>query len=148
MDEFFKYDSRLAASKGLVYIGNDILFYQRDDKTDKYPFHFDLPGGGAESGETPFETFQREVKEEFGLDIQPNDISYARLYPSVLEVDKVMYFPVAKLPQEQALRIKFGDEGVEYFIRPLDAYLAQDNTAWPEILKRYIVDYLNAVNKF
>jgi len=45
-----------------------ILLLLRDDvPTIKYPNQWDLPGGGAEAGETPAETIVREMQEELGI---------------------------------------------------------------------------------
>ena len=45
--------------KGLIFIGNKILVYRRDNNTDSFPLYIDLPGGAKELGESPFETFKR-----------------------------------------------------------------------------------------
>ncbi|MEK7152571.1 MAG: NUDIX domain-containing protein [Patescibacteria group bacterium] len=142
MDEFFKYDPLTAGSKGLVFIGDKILVYRRDNKTGNHPNELDLPGGGPEENETPFETFQREVKEEFQLDLLPNDIVYVRKYPGTFEQGKFGYYPVAKLPKEVESNIKFGNEGVEFLLMSLDEYINRDD-AWPVFQER-AKDYLKA----
>jgi len=55
-------------AKGLVFLGNKILVYRRDNKTSNLPLCIDLPGGGRENDESPFDSFKREIKEEFGID--------------------------------------------------------------------------------
>jgi 8-oxo-dGTP diphosphatase len=145
MNEFFAYDPSTVGSKGLVYVGNDILVYRRDDKTDAYPLCIDLPGGAPEADETPYDTFQREVKEEFGLDITPDDIKYVRRYPSRMRHDKATYFPVARLSGEVKDKIQLGDEGAEYFLFPIEKYLGEDNVAWP-LLQERALDYIKTLN--
>jgi 8-oxo-dGTP diphosphatase len=142
MDELFIYNPLAAGTKGLVYIGEKLLVYRRDDKTILYPLHIDLPGGGPEHKETPFETFQREVAEEFSLNISPQEIVYVRCYPSSISKGKVAYFVVAKLPAHAEGQIKFGDEGKEYFVMSPEEYLAH-NDAWPVFQER-TVDYLKS----
>ncbi len=142
MDDFYTYDPQSAGSKGLVFIGDEVLVYRRDEKTEKFPLHLDLPGGGPEAGETPFETFRREVMEEFGLRIVMEDIIYVRRYPSRLEPGKSGYYPVAKLPRAAADKIVFGDEGVEYMLMTLEDYIARDD-AWPVFQER-AADYKEA----
>lgn len=140
---FYKMDAQSVGAKGLVFVGDDVLVYRRDDKAPRHPLSLDVPGGGTEAGETPFQTFQREVKEEFGLDVTQDQIVYARRYPSSFEPDKFGWYAAAKLPASVRHHIKFGDEGVEYFLMPLDEFLnAKD--AWP-IYQQRAADYARYV---
>lgn len=145
MDDFYDKDPILLGSKGLVYIGEKVLVYRRDGNTDLFPFHIDLPGGRAELNETPFDTFRREVKEEFGLEVGQNDIAYVRCYQSTFEEDKKSYFPVAKLPKSAESQIIFGDEGTEYMIMSIEEYLARDD-AW-KLFQERTIDYINSLSK-
>ena len=145
MDDFFKYDPLTVGSKGLVFIGANVLVYRRDTKTDRFPLYLDLPGGGPEGNETPFETFKREVMEEFGLLIKPGNIVYVRKYQSSLEKGKFAYYPVAKLPAASAEKIRFGDEGVEYLIMSLHDYIARED-AWP-IFQDRAGDYMSTLSE-
>lgn len=119
------YDPSITGAKGLVYIGDKILVYRRDTNTADSPLMLDLPGGGVEAGETPFEAFKREVYEEFGLDIKREDIVYSRSYPNAppANADTAGYFLVAELPEASGRNIVFGDEGVECILLPPDEYL-------------------------
>ncbi len=143
MSDFFKGDDNFAGTKGLVFIGDKILIYRRDAKASKYPLHLDVPGGGTEPGETPFDTFKREVKEEFGLDLTAEQIVYSRRYQSSLNVNEFGWYAVAKLPQELVDHIKFGDEGLEYSLMPLSEFLKRKD-AWPAYQQR-AEDYANSV---
>src|SRR5688572_7051991 len=98
MDAFFAYDPQASGSKGLVYIGDKIIVFRRTDDAPTHPNELDLPGGGPEKNETPFETFKRELREECGLEITKNDILYARRYASSLHPGKFGWFPVVKFP--------------------------------------------------
>jgi len=40
----------------------------------RYKPTWDMPGGGVEADESPREAARREVREEFGLDIEPGDL--------------------------------------------------------------------------
>jgi 8-oxo-dGTP diphosphatase len=128
VNELFEYDSLAAGSKGLVYVGDKILVYRRDDKAPTFPLTIDLPGGGPEKDETPFETFQREIKEEFNLVIKPEDVVYHRRYPSILSKGKFGHFVVVKLPESEAKNIVFGDEGLEYMLMTLDEFIELDDS--------------------
>lgn len=145
MEDFFTRDPHISGSKGLIFIGGDLLVYRRDNNTKNFPFCIDLPGGGVEGDETPYETFAREVKEEFGLTITPQDIRYARRYPSTIEPGKSAYFAVVKLPTSEANNIVFGDEGLEYMLIPLDDYLADKNVAWAGPMHLRVNDYLKSL---
>ncbi|MFZ2538224.1 MAG: NUDIX domain-containing protein [Oscillospiraceae bacterium] len=144
MKEFFKFDPLLNGSKGLVFIGDKILVYRRDTKPKMYPLYLDFPGGGKEEGETPFDTFQREVEEEFGLIIQQSNIEYVRRYPSTIIEGEFFYFPVARLPKSLETLIVFGDEGLEYFLQTIDDFLSAPDV-WPGLQDR-AKDYIKSLN--
>lgn len=135
MEEFFKYDPQAGGSKGIVFIGDKILVYRRDNNTKLYPLHIDLPGGGPEPHETPYETFKREVSEEFGLTINCTNIVYVKKYQSSLDKGKNSYFPVAKLTYSEANNIHFGNEGIEYMLMSLKEFINLKD-AWPVLQTR------------
>lgn len=141
MDDFFAVDPQVSGVKGIVFIGDKILVYRRDGKIDYYPFALDFPGGGADKNETPFETFRREVKEEFNLDLKKDDIVYFRKYPGIRYPDTVSYFPVAKLPKSVKHKIRLGDEGLEWFLMDINEYLENNDSV--EFLVKRTKDYLN-----
>lgn len=137
---FTTYDPNTAGSKGLVYVGDKIVVYRRDNATAVHPLEIDLPGGAPEGQETPFETFAREVEEEFNLQITPDNIIASHTYPSRLDPGQTAYFFVARLPKEAAGDIAFSDEGMEYMLVTPDEYLTYTN-AWEYIrdqARRYI----------
>jgi 8-oxo-dGTP pyrophosphatase MutT (NUDIX family) len=137
MDDFFRVDEMSVGTKGLVFIGDEVLVYRRDTNTTRHSLEIDLPGGGSEPGETPFTTFQRELKEEFGLGVTVEQIVYTRRFPSVFEPEHGLFgwFTVARLPASEKTHVIFGNEGVEYFIEPLAAYLGRTD-AWAEYQQR------------
>ncbi len=136
MKEFFSPDPNTIGSKGLVYIGDRLLVYRRDGNTTSHAHELDLPGGGPEdTDKTPFETFRREVKEEFDLDIEPGDIVDVRRYESIADPNKVAYFPVARLAAEFAGRVALGSEGEESLLLLPEEYL-QRTDAWPIFQQR------------
>lgn len=130
--EFTTHNPNAAGSKGLVYIGDKILVYRRDTTTTTHPLEIDLPGGGPEGSESPFETFAREVEEEFDLRITEDDIVASHTYPSRLQPSKTGYFFVAKLPVEAASDIAFSNEGLEYMLVSPAEYLTYPD-AWEYI---------------
>ena len=51
-------------AKIALYLGDRLVVIQRDDRPDiPFPGFWDLPGGGREAGETPFECVRRECGE-------------------------------------------------------------------------------------
>jgi 8-oxo-dGTP pyrophosphatase MutT (NUDIX family)/mRNA-degrading endonuclease toxin of MazEF toxin-antitoxin module len=123
--------------KGLIYIGNKIIVFRRDGKTKNFPFQVDLPGGGREENESPFETFKREVKEEFGLEIKKEEMIFSKKYPSIADPNIVAYFIAVRLESFTESDIKFGDEGLEYFLIEPQEYVTLDDGVKQQ---RYKVD--------
>jgi len=130
-------------TKGLVFVGDKIVVYRRDERAPQHALEIDVPGGGREADGTPFETFQREVKEEFGLSVTPDDIFYSRVYRSTNDPTKIGYYLVAKLPAEEEKNIVFGDEGTEYFVITPEEFLNRSD-AWPAYQSR-ARDYLESL---
>ncbi len=141
----FTYDPLLAGAKGLVFIGDKLLVYRRDANTTLYPHYLDLPGGGAEANETPFETFKRELHEEFGLTINPADVTWWERYPTVLQPGKFGYMLAMHLPAETANSIAFGDEGEEWLLMEPEELMSRSDT-WHVHIQR-IERYLTAAQK-
>lgn len=145
MNDFYTYDKLAVGSKGHVYVGDQVIVYRRSKDAPTNAGELDLPGGGPEAHETPFETFQREVHEEFGLRIIPANIVYAKRYPSVFKPGKFGWFVVAKLPAESKDNIVFGDEGDEYMLMSDKEFLGRTD-AWTFLQDR-TRDYLQSIQK-
>ena len=118
-----------------------ILTILRDDKpTIPYPNMWDLPGGGREGNETPFECVAREVYEELSIQLLKDDIVWSWIYPSMLDENKNSVFLVGKLTQEQFDSIVFGDEGQGYKLVRLEEFLASARVV-PQLQER-VRDYV------
>jgi len=128
-------------SKGFIFIGDKLLVYRRDARVTNFPLRIDLPGGGKEGYETPFETFAREAKEEFGIEIKKENIVHSKAHQSIIEPWKQSYFFVAKLPASEEKNIVFGNEGTEFLLLSIDDYLNRK-----DIIDRHsvrLMDYLS-----
>ena len=113
-----------------------ILTILRDDKeTIPYPNMWDLPGGGREGNETPFECVAREVYEELNIQLSKADVIWFRLYPSMLDGNKKSVFLVGRLTQEQFESIIFGDEGQGYKLVSFEEFLTSDRVV-PQLQER------------
>ena len=124
----------------LLYDGQ-ILTILRDDKpTIPWPDMWELPGGGREGDETPFECVAREVYEELSIQLSIDDIVWSWIYPSMLDENKNSVFLVGKLTQEQFDSIVFGDEGQGYKLMSIEEFL-NSKQAVPQLQGR-LRDYL------
>lgn len=118
-----------------------ILTILRDDKpTIPWPNLWELPGGGREGDESPFECVAREVYEELSIQLLKDDIVWSWIYPSMLDENKNSVFLVGKLTQEQFDNITFGDEGQGYKLVRLEEFLASDWVV-PQLQER-VRDYV------
>ena len=104
-----------------------VLTILRDDKTTiPYPNMWDLPGGGREGDETPFECVVREVYEELSIQLSKDEVIWSGIYPGILDEKKQFVFLVGNLAQEEFDRIDFGDEGQGYKLVSLEEFLTSD----------------------
>lgn len=118
-----------------------ILTILRDDKpTIPWPNLWELPGGGREGDESPFECAAREVYEELTIQLSKDDIIWSWIYPSMLDENKKSVFLVGKLTQEQFDSIVFGDEGQGYRLVSIEEFLASDRVV-PQLQER-VRDYV------
>ena len=121
--------------------GDKLLTILRDDKpTIPWPNLWELPGGGREGDESPFECVAREVYEELSIQLLKDDIVWSWIYPSMLDENKKSVFLVGKLTQEQFNSIVFGDEGQGYKLVSLEEFLASDQVV-PQLQER-VRDYV------
>ena len=118
-----------------------ILTILRDDKpTIPWPNLWELPGGGREGNESPFECVVREVYEELGIHLDEDCLLWSKIYPSVIFKDKQSVFMVGQLRQEQFDNITFGNEGQAYKLMPIEEFL-KSKQAVPQLQGR-LRDYL------
>ena len=111
-------------SKIALICGDKVLTILRDDKDDiPCPNMWELPGGGREGNESPFECAAREVYEELGIHLDEDCLLWSKIYPSVIFKDKQSVFMVGQLRQEQFDNITFGDEGQAYKLMPVEEFL-------------------------
>lgn len=115
-EDTFNKSISFSGVKGLIYIGDKIIAYRRDTITKNAPGCIDLPGGGRENDESPFETFKREVMEEFGIPIEQSDIVLSVRRNSHVNPGTKSFFMVTKPLKIDVNDIVFGDEGTEWFM--------------------------------
>ncbi len=129
-------------AKGLVYIGDKFITYRRDGNTSIFPFYIDLPGGGREVGESPFQTFQRETMEEFGITVEEKDIIFSETHFDPQRPEQNSYFMVTRPLAISESDIVFGNEGLEYSLMSAEEFLGRTDVVslWQELVKRYIFE--------
>ena len=130
-----------------LFCGDKLLTILRDDKSNiPYPNTWELPGGGREDDESPFECAAREVFEELGIHLTEDCLLWSKVYPSMLFEGKESVFLVGKLDQEQFDKIVFGDEGQGYKLMSIDEFLSSDKVV-PQLQDR-VRDYLEEMKWF
>ena len=136
-------DSRMdfQGCKIALICGDKVLTILRDDKDDiPCPNMWELPGGGREGNESPFECAAREVYEELGIHLDEDCLLWSKIYPSVIFKDKQSVFMVGQLRQEQFDNITFGDEGQGYQLMNVEEFLSSSPVV-PQLQER-LKDYL------
>lgn len=124
-----------------LFCGDKLLTILRDDKENiPWPNMWELPGGGCEGDESPFECAAREVFEELGIHLTEDNLLGSKVYPSMLFERKQSVFMVSQLSQEQFDSIVFGDEGQGYKLMSIDEFLGSDKVV-PQLQER-LKDYL------
>ena len=127
-----------------LFCGDRILTILRDDKTTiPWPNMWELPGGGREGDESPFECAAREVYEELGIKLTEDCLLWSKVYPSMLFEGKKSVFLVGKLTKEQFDKIVFGDEGQGYRLMSVEEFLGS-NRVVPQLQDR-VRDYMEEV---
>ena len=128
-------------SKIALICGESVLTILRDDKeTIPWPNMWELPGGGREGDESPFECAAREVYEELGIHLNEDCLLWSKVYPSMLFEGRQSVFMVGQLSQEQFDSIVFGDEGQAYKLMNIEEFLSSSQVV-PQLQER-VKDYL------
>ena len=136
--------SDFTGCKIALLCGDSVLTILRDDKTTiPWPNMWELPGGGREGDETPFECVAREVFEELGIHLTEDNLLGSKVYPSMLFERKQSVFMVSQLSQEQFDSIVFGDEGQAYKLMNIEEFL-DSKQAVPQLQGR-LREYLEEV---
>ena len=127
-----------------LFCRDKLLTILRDDKENiPWPNMWELPGGGREGNESPFECAAREVYEELGIHLDEDCLLWSKIYPSVIFKDKQSVFMVGQLRQEQFDNITFGNEGQAYKLMNIEEFLTSSQVV-PQ-LQRRLRDYLEEV---
>ena len=136
--------SDFTGCKIALFCGDKLLTILRDDKASiPWPNMWELPGGGREGDESPFECVAREVYEELGIHLTEDCLHWSKVYPSVLYEGRYSVFMVGQLRQEQFDNITFGDEGQGHQLMNVEEFLSSSQ-AVPQLQDR-VRDYMEEV---
>ena len=113
----------MGAKLVLTHAGRLMTCLRDDYDWIPFPGHWDLPGGGAEPGETPVECALRELDEEFGLRLAPDRLT-GRACPSRERPETPSWLFSGRISAAEIAAIRFGDEGQEWRMMPVAGYLA------------------------
>lgn len=128
--------SVFSGAKVALICDGQVITIQRDDKPGlNFAGMWDLPGGGREDDESPFETAKREVFEELDIDLDANCIVFQKEYPAMLSKNMAAYFLAGSVTKEQIKGIVFGDEGQGWKLIPVSELL-NDDTVVPYLRSR------------
>jgi 8-oxo-dGTP diphosphatase len=123
-------------AKAALFCGGQVLTYLRDTHPGlPWPDFWDLPGGGSEGDETPEDCLLRELEEEFGLRLPPDRLLWRRVFPSMLDPERLSVFFAGVLTVEEVRLIAFGEEGQAWALMPVADFLAHPR-AVPEMQRR------------
>ncbi len=96
-------------AKLALYLGDCLAVILRDAKPGLiFADHWDLPDGGREGNESPQDCALRECREELGLMVPPQAVLWGQSFE---EGHQIKWFFVARMPQDTASDVVFGDEG-------------------------------------
>ncbi|MCA0041872.1 NUDIX hydrolase [Celeribacter litoreus] len=119
-------------AKIAIFRGEQILTILRDDRPDiPYPNHWDLPGGGREGSETPFETVARETFEEVSIRITQDRVLYQREEMAAVTSDARVHFFVARWDDLSDHSIRLGAEGQAWRWMSPNEFVSRDDVVPP-----------------
>lgn len=139
----FNQDTAFHGTKALIQVADRVIVLRRDARGFHHPLQIDLPGGGREGHESPFETLHREIIEILNISIEKDDIMYSRRYANNGHQSDDSFFVVTRRLDLDESKIVFGEKGLMYHFMTIHDYL--ENTESVEKQKERIIDYLNAV---
>ena len=127
--------------KVALFLGDRLLVQLRDNRPGlMWAGHWDLPGGGRDGAETPWDTLCREVEEEVGLDMNAAEVLWRLRSTTPDTPGALVWFYVARMPEAKSREILFGDEGEAWALMPPDKvlHLSPIVPHFPQRLTRYL----------
>ena len=133
---------QLIGAKIALFVGDKLATLLRDDFPGLiWAGYWDLPGGGREGDETPLQCVLRELEEELCVALDPDLVQWGREYGN--SGGGISWFFAAHAPASLEQQMQLGDEGQDWALMTVDAYLKHDR-AIPQFKSR-LQDYLAGV---
>ena len=80
----------------------EVLLHKRDGKTSINPHKWTFFGGSSEEGETPIETFIREIKEELNVSLRSDEVIPLCDYPNKERaIHRYIFYIVTDMPKSE-----------------------------------------------
>ena len=143
--DVFKESAEFHGVKGIVRVGDKIIVMRRDMNAPHLPLYIDLPGGGREGGESPFEAFHREIMEMLHLPIEESNIVYAKRYENNHDRTDDTFFLVTEILNIDEKIIILGEKGLMYYTMTMHDFL--EHPEGIEKQKLRIIHYLEDVKE-
>jgi 8-oxo-dGTP diphosphatase len=130
------FDGDFVGAKAALFCDGRLLTCLRDDHPGlPWPGHWDLPGGGREGAESPEACLLRELGEEFGLHLPASRLLWRRVFPSILDSERLSVFFAGRITPGEVAAIRFGDEGQGWDLMEVPDFLGH-RSAVPEMQRR------------
>ncbi len=82
----------------------EVLLHKRDTKTVNNPGQWAFFGGLSKEGETPVQTFIREIKEELGIDVTPDSVhTLCDYFNPDFDTHRYAFFVLTILPKSKMI---------------------------------------------
>lgn len=107
----------------LTHAGRLAALLRDDFAHIPWPGHWDLPGGGAEPGETPAGCALRELVEELGLRLPRTRLDAGMSFPAGQYPERRSWLFHARLTEGEIRSMRLGDEGQDWRMMPIAEFL-------------------------
>ncbi|MDO5705800.1 MAG: NUDIX hydrolase [Paracoccus sp. (in: a-proteobacteria)] len=133
---------RFVGAKLLLTCGDAILVMQRDDLPGlPWAGMWDLPGGGAEPGETPQGCALRELAEETGLRLDPDRLAHGEPRASISKPGRIGWYFIVPITEAEAAAARLGDEGQALRLMPITEFASHPQAipAFRDIVREMLI---------
>jgi 8-oxo-dGTP diphosphatase len=136
-------NNKFSGAKIALLVGEQMLTYRRAGTTKSYWGYIDLPGGSRDGSETAVECAIRELHEEIGLTLLPEDFCWHQEFVGDPDHPSPIHIFAARASPERMRNFQAGTEGTDWqFMSPIE--FVNHPEAIP-YLRRQIRTFLNSI---